>query len=560
MTRALGIDVGTSHIRIAEIESSGRKRRLLGMYELARDSQYSNAGQQLRAFFETSGLMADRIGLGTGAEPIMIRTFEFPFSNMRKVEGAIQAEFEDSLPFDISQHVLEIRPMGKSGKIHKFLGGLMPKSSLAELDKLTDESGILINSYYADVEAMAQLALNQNLPASNTDAPYAVCDLGHASTKIAFLKGGRPRFLNRKASEDHPSRILDVRTINRGGNELVNWIREKNVLSQEDALQWLVHRAEIRVLEEGAPPALAGDISDEIKMALRPVVVELYQTIQSFKTKHGGMPLAVYVTGGLSGLKGIREFLSQELHVPFHSWPIFEGFETHNMPLTIERERTFAAAIAIAHRWSYTASEGWLNFKRMTSQKKFLTSFFASFARPELKHVAWGLGLSAAAAIIYNVSGSFLLSQQSTRVETDLVSELRKIDRDLGKNAPKIAKDPVRAQEIFDKAKKKKLAENTKTSDAPVSRARSEVLLDISEALPSGSMLKRIGIVSAGAGLAVESTYKVASAPSPEDIKRAQEGFTQNLSRRGYHEVTLQASTTDKTLLTLRTKWKGGQQ
>ncbi|MBS1984753.1 MAG: hypothetical protein JST16_11330 [Bdellovibrionales bacterium] len=560
MTRSLGIDVGSSLIRLAEIETHGRTRRLVGLYELTRESGVS-PGTQLRAFFENSGITGERIGLGTSAQPLIVRAFEFPFSNIKKVEAAIYGDFEDSLPFDISNHILEIRPTGKAGKMSRFLAGLMPRDSVAQIDGLAEESGVLVNAYFSDVEALAQLALNQNLPAGTTGNPYAVCDLGYSTAKIAFLRGSRPQFANRKLKETVPGQILEVRTIHRGSGELVQWIREKNGLSLEEALQWLIHRAEIQS-DEGKGDSLTSEISDAIKTALRPVVVELYQTLQSFKNDAGTLPFAVYLTGGLSGLKGLKEFLSDELRVPFHSWPIFEGFHTEAIPLTMERERSFGVALAIAHRWSYTASGGWLNFKRMTAQKKLLSSMLATFAQPDIKRVVMGMGFAAAAVIGYQSISTALLSMQSSSLQKEVVGEFTKIDKDLGKRAVKFSADPKRSREIFEQERKKKLStEGAKlTGNGPTGHSRTEVFLDISETLPSGAILKELTVNEASQGLSVQSSFAPKEAPNAEITKRTLEQLSNVLRSRGYADISLDTSPSDRKLLVMKAKWKGAAQ
>lgn len=559
MTRSLGIDIGTATIRVAEIETIGRKRRLIGLYEVARNAD-SSPGAQLKAFFEESRLTAERISMGTDSHLLILRNFEFPFNSLKRAEAAISAEFEDTLPLDMESLLLEVRPTGKNGKLHRFLGGVLPKASLASLDAIADESGVVVNSYFSDLEALGQLALNQNLPASTMDHPYAVCDFGYASTKIAFLKGGRPRFLNKKAKELIAPQIIDTRLIRRGASELTEWIRSKNVLSEDEARQWLIHRAEIRTGEEDGRGA--GDISDEIKRALRPLMVELYQTFQAHRSSEGGGPTAMYITGGLSGLKGFREFLTEELHINVHPWPVFEGFDTHTLPLTIEKERSFGAAIAVAHRWSYAATDGWLNFKRMTAQKKLLSSFLSSLTRPDLKPVLTGLGLGLAGVLIYTIVGSTLLGQQAARVSTDLQGEFRKLDKDMAKRAAKVVDDPVKSRQMFREEKKKRLAnEAAKGGQGPRAKARTEVLLDISELMPSGSTLKRLDVLEAPqAQLDVESWFEMKGDTSAEALKKTVATLSGPFAERGYAQVSLETSPNLKNTVVLKTHWKGGPQ
>lgn len=557
MSRSIGLDVGATTIRVAEIESQGRSRRLVGLYEIARDPEQT-PGAQVRQFFETSGVTADRIGMGTGAHPTILKSFEFPFSALKKVEPAVRGDFEDSLPVDITEHVLDVKPLGRTGKMFRFEAGLLPPRALQELDALGEESGVLINSYFSDLEALGQLALNQNLPASSTDAPYAVIDLGYSTTKVVFLRGGRPQFLNRKGKEVIPPRVLETRLILKGGRELLQWIEDKNGLRAEEATQWLVHRAEIQNDPEDGSTPQPNEISDSIKTALRPVIVELYQTLQSFRAQSGQPLFAVYLTGGLSGLRGLRDFLAAELRVPFHPWPIFEGFNVTGVPLTAERERAFAVALSIAHRWVSPATPGWLNFKRMTAQRKILTSLMASLARPELSPVLRGAALALAFAWIYNGVGSHFLGRQSETVETDLTGEFRKLDRDLARRAARFAEDPKMAVDAFRQEKQKRTRAEAAKGTKVTSRARAEVFLDISQLLPAKAQLKELTMSESGGGtVRVESIYAPATLPSADDVKTTLAQLTPAFKARGYSQVSLDLVPGGRAL-SLKATWKGG--
>jgi len=546
VTRALGIDIGSRTIKAVEIEYNARTRKIIGLYEapFPEDGDLTTA---LQTFFATHGLKGERVALGMGSIPVLLKRFQFPFGDKKRVRPAIQSEFEDQFPFDLSEHMLDVRPFGKRGRLFHFIAGLCPDAELSTLQGALDKSGVQVTSVSPDIEALAQLALHQELPAALTSQPYAICDLGFKTTKIAVLQGSRPQTFNKKAQPPSiEGDILEMRMIGRGSAEVVSWIQSRQQIGFQDALNWLVHRAEVKPAAEGEEaPSLSDEISDEVKLALRPLVVDIYQTLQSFHSRHKTDVSALYLTGGISQLRGLSDFLARELRCHVQAWPGFQGFQTDLIPVSEDSSRRFSVALALAHRFVDRKPIGWLNFRRSNfAKKKLLSGFFETLLQPQQRPVLAGLGVALAVSISYGLLSAVLTSREGLNVQTELGAEFRRLNPELGKKAKNFAGDPERARELFAKERQAKQAQAKVDQETRRFRSRSEILLDVSEAVPASAVLQEITVDEKGEDeLSVIFRVDLPQA-SPENISRARRAIEGSLRDKNYQDAAVEASAT----------------
>lgn len=535
MTRALGIDVGSYSIKIAEIEFSSKSRELVGLYDLQRTSG-DDVAKMIREFMESSQIKADRIAIGLGDAPVFSKRMEFPFSDSKKYLPAIQSEMEDTLPFDLNDYILDVQKVGKIQKLTQFLIGICPKTWVEKTNALCESAGIVPNGYYIDSEVMGEMALHQGLPASSEETSYCVVDFGHQVTKLAILKGFQkdPQDRHMRPPEV-PGLVADFRSISHGSHELVTWIQERKSINADDAKQWLVHRAEINIDDDNSK-SLAADLSEELKVALRVIVVEIYQAIQSFKSLHKSLPSALYLTGGMSGIKGLKEFLGDELRLPVHSWPIFIGYNTEKVPMSPEKELSFATALSLANRFVITKTGCALNFRRtQSSHRKILTSNFQALLKPEFRPL-WASALGVMAFLItYTTVASHYLALDRADLVKSAAGEYRRLDKDAGKTADHLAAKYSDLATKFLEKKKLKSAELSTKVKAQIGVPKSQMLHDLSLAL--NSAVRLTSFISNGSGSPegqFEATIAVNQTATDAEITKIKSQIEKPLMERGY--------------------------
>lgn len=345
MTRILGIDLGTTAIKVAEVTVEGREKYITGLYEFPGGDFAS-----LRNFLQSMPTPADRVAVGIGAIPLVFKKFYLDFADKSRLFATASAEFEDTLPLPIERQLIDIKPFKKTGRLWTSLAASTPLENVQELQNLiVDQIGIKPHSLLLDHEALAQLALSQLLPEASHAQPYILLDIGESVSKLALISGS---YLL-----EHYD-ILELRSLGRGANSVIDLLAQQMQCKPEQAESWLIHKAQIE--NEST------QTSDQIKNALRPLLVEIFQNIQSFRSRYGseGMRFdAMYITGGISKLPGFCEFLSQELHIRVEVWDALQGYENRTGDWQPDNANKYALALALANRYTQKKPHGWLNFR-----------------------------------------------------------------------------------------------------------------------------------------------------------------------------------------------------
>ncbi|MBP7843521.1 MAG: pilus assembly protein PilM [Proteobacteria bacterium] len=530
MTRAVGIDIGLHTIKIAEIDFTNRDSRLLGLYEIDLENGGEDAVEsKLQSFFNSQSIKPERIAVGLGPIPILFKKMALPFSDRRKAELAIRNEFEDSLPFSLDNYVLELQNLGKNKRVSLFQSALCQQSYIDKLNAhFLNMPTLTLNHFMLDNEALARLALWQH-PSEllENKKTFCVCDIGYRSTKISLIK---QQASTGKKWKDLGESILEFRTISKGLQELFDWMSVHKRISQEDLSQWLKHRARILNAEETAPDSLSAQTSDEMKTALKPLLVEIYQTLQSFKTKQGLSPDSIILTGSITQIAGFNEFLASELRMPVEIWDIYKNFQVTPTLQTPDRQADFALAVALANRYNPNILVPSLNFKRSSlANKKIVSSFVKDLLNPANRNFWYGVLATFVFLFTYNALNMFFASNEETQLKKQLIEELRAADPVLGKRALNFYHDPTRTREIFDQEKSKILRNYAHSSES-----RLNLLLALSQDLPSGITVQNLEIKEAAKGDFLRLQIDLPATAKPSDKDSIKDKLTKQMEDKGF--------------------------
>ncbi|NCN40900.1 hypothetical protein GW916_06580 [bacterium] len=552
MTRALGIDFGNHSIKIAELEFSSRQRQIIGLYEV-KPKENQTKSEALREFFANNSIKAERVSIGINNADVMMRKFDLPFRDRKKMNLAIIGEWMDSVPFELDDFYIETRHISKHGKIHSFISGICPKSSIAELNAECENAWIQPNNVLIDAEAIASLALEQSLPKAHDRQAYAVVDFGYEITKIAIVRGA---VLEKKQIGITPE-IIELRHLDKGSKEWIEWIAQKRKVSVEEALGWLMHRAEIQSdASDGEEASIREDLSDDIKSALRPILVELYQTLQHARVQSGYEVQGLYITGSMCGIVGLKPFLEKELRVEVDEWPLFLGFKAHGALTSIENQKSFATALSLAYSYASQVKTPWLNFKKSTSPNRYILSdSLKLFTSPDLKPALFFAAFLLVFSWGISIAGQQLLSIEQEAVELDLSGEFRKLDKVTGAKAKNFVGDPERAREIYIKSKRGKQPKSLEEFDTgPIPQV---ALLDqFSDAAAPELKVDEYEVIGQNDLWQIKLT--ISPKETSSDFAQGSTSFVRQLESLGYTNVKL-TPVTPGSSSTLEATWKAPQ-
>lgn len=184
--RILALDIGSSSLKAALIESTLRRCRIVGLFQQERNPEHSLT-EQLRAFRVNHSLQADTILSCVPGDAVSLRFLELPFTRTRQIEQIAPLEFISQIPFDLDMVMVDFHIGQRAAEHTVVLAVAIPKTTLSEhLDALTAAG---FDPTAIGLASLAPLALVQLAGADLTGAT-AVLDIGVSRTSISLLHDG----------------------------------------------------------------------------------------------------------------------------------------------------------------------------------------------------------------------------------------------------------------------------------------------------------------------------------------------------------------------------------
>jgi general secretion pathway protein L len=306
--KVIGVDLGEFSVKVAVLETSFRQSTLVDFIE--RPIPHGDEPYLQRATATLSELLvaANLRDVVTYAaipgDQVSIRVLELPFSDPRKLDSVIGYELESQIPHDIDDVVIDHQVVA-TGETNKVLCAAVRRDVIRELLKALAAAGAPPRALYVAPLCYGAVAARA-LPGE--PGPLAIVDIGHLRTNVCIVKGGKLTF---------------GRTLSRGGRHLT--------LALAAAYQMKVEDAERGKLQVGAVGSSASPldlkyalIDSTLRDALAPLIRDLRQTFSFYRAQFGEAVQLVCLCGGSARLRGLAEFIADEVNVTavpleFHS-------------------------------------------------------------------------------------------------------------------------------------------------------------------------------------------------------------------------------------------------
>jgi len=197
LARAVGLDIGARHVRLVEVEGSGRGLRVLRLGE--RDcvvpegvDREEAVREAVDALFRDTRASRDEVVLSWPAETCTIREITVPFREADQIRRVVKFEFESHLHSQaIEDVVLDFVAVAETKEGTRLLAVAAPKAPLrARLEALA-KAKIDPVAVDTDVTVLAGAAQAAGLLADHPDC--VLVDIGTRSTRIVVVREGRVR-------------------------------------------------------------------------------------------------------------------------------------------------------------------------------------------------------------------------------------------------------------------------------------------------------------------------------------------------------------------------------
>ncbi|MFN3684674.1 MAG: type IV pilus assembly protein PilM, partial [Fimbriimonadaceae bacterium] len=273
LSSALGIDIGSKTIKVAEVKNQGRQAVVtaLGAIETPADSvdhtgvyNADNVGAALKQLLQSIGASSPNVVVSiAGQASVLVRTLEVPRMNDTELAEHMQWEISRNIPFaesTVQSAYAKLEDQDPNSANMDVLLAISPQSAVDTLIAAIKKSGKQLAAIDVEPTAVARM-----LAVGGVDPTEVSCvvDIGHKTTGINIYRGRN---------------LLMPRQVPVGGELFAQELSRNLSVSLEEAEEILKTKAEIpRGYVAEAPPdpfAVPGSLSPEPLQPYNPFAPE----------------------------------------------------------------------------------------------------------------------------------------------------------------------------------------------------------------------------------------------------------------------------------------------
>lgn len=310
-TRVVGLDIGTSAVRAAELEfGSGGPARgqatlmrygqvLLppGAVQDAEVAEPETVASALRQLWRDAKFSTRDVVLGVGSQRVIVRELELPWAPMAQLRASLPYQVSELLPMPVEDALLDYFPTGEyTGSAGRSVLGLLVASSKETVrTRVMAAESAGLRPQMVDLNAFALLrALARG---ENADSVVALVDIGARVTNVVVAANGVPRF---------------TRVLTSGGQDVTDALAGHMEIAEHEAE---VLKREIGVGFAVAPERQAGAAA--VSEVTRGLVEAIRNTFVYYSSNNPGAGITrALLTGGGAHLPGLGQYLATASRLP----------------------------------------------------------------------------------------------------------------------------------------------------------------------------------------------------------------------------------------------------
>ena len=308
--RVIGLDIGSSAVRAAQVSLRGR-----GLPTLERvgqvllppgavsDGEIADPDavvDALRALWSRYGFKGRRVWLGLANQQVIVRLLDVPYLPDEELAQSLQYQVQDSIPIAVDQalldfHTVEVVETPEGQRLSRLLLVAAQREMVNRVVDVVRRAKL--DPVGIDLAAFAMLRSVAPVAALDAEGGELVIDVGAAVTNVVVHDGGVPRF---------------VRMILMGGNAVTDALVDQLDMPYEEAEQ---AKASVGMAEEYGLPLNAS--SRVITERASRFIEEIRGSVDYYRAQPDAVPLErVVLSGGASRLPNLRERLADALRLP----------------------------------------------------------------------------------------------------------------------------------------------------------------------------------------------------------------------------------------------------
>jgi len=305
MAQVVGLDIGTSAVRAAELEFGSGAPVLVAFGQVGLPpgaivdgevQDRSAVTDAIMRLWQNGKFVSKSVVVGIAGLRAITRELDLPWVPDEDVDSAVRFQSEEVIPFPPDKTILSAQVLADTTapdgtKMRRVLVAAAHRDLIDGVVDAVEKAGLVVEGVDLVSSALVR-ALGD--PFAMADRPEAIVSIGAGLTVVVVHQQGRPQF---------------VRTIGTGGNAATAAVASSLDLPLVDA------EALKRRLGEASPQVQSAE--QAVQASIGELVGEIRNSIQYFATLPGRAPIArVLITGGGARLRGLVRQLQAQVRIP----------------------------------------------------------------------------------------------------------------------------------------------------------------------------------------------------------------------------------------------------
>ncbi len=338
MARVVGVDIGTSAVRAAEIETGEGRSQLVTFMQVGitpgavvdgEVHDVSAVADALKRLFDVGGFSTKSVTIGVAGVRAITRDIEIPYVPDDEVDSVVRFQVSEVLPFSSDQVVMQSQVISDFAGVD---GGMMRKVQVVAAHKevvmpvaeAVERAGLDLVAVDLVPLALIRALCDQSYA---IEQPEALLSVGAGLTVLVVHQKGRPQF---------------VRMVNMGGNTATMDISGTMDIPFGDA-----ETMKKRIGYDDSPQVQAAARATE--NSIKELINEVKNSLRFYSSlPNGGQVARLLVTGGGSRLKGFLPALQADAGVPVYPVSPLAKLDMSKVEATQEQIAEMDAVITTA--------------------------------------------------------------------------------------------------------------------------------------------------------------------------------------------------------------------
>ena len=330
----VGLDIGTSAVRAAEIDTSKSTPVLMTYGQVGlppgslvdgeiRDA--TSVTEAIEKLWKNGQFSGSSVIVGIAGLRAITREIDLPYVPDDEVESAVRFQSEEVIPFPPDQTILSSQVLAdytndEGAKMRRVLVAAAHVDLVNGVIEVVEKAGLTVEG----VDLISSALVRSVGTYDSSDQPEAIVSIGAGLTVVVVHQNGRPQF---------------VRTIGSGGNATTAAISASLDIPIVDA-----ETIKYKFGEDSTQIQAAEQIAQTPMLEL---VDEIRNSIQYFASLPGRLPVSqVLVTGGGSELRGLVPMLESQVRIPVRAGSPMERLDATKLDLSPEQTAEVGPVLA----------------------------------------------------------------------------------------------------------------------------------------------------------------------------------------------------------------------